>query len=93
MKKSEIMEAFRKEVEFKQQLIRDCAARARRSNRDWEIETEQKSAKNYAIEIYGAAGLMRRMGFMDWDQENALYEEVRKAADTVGEEVPDDEAC
>lgn len=93
MKKSEIMEAFRREVESKQQLIRDCADGARRSNRDWEIEAEQKCAMNYAHELWGAAGLMRRLGFLDWDQMNTLYEEARKAAEAVGWEVLYDDAC
>lgn len=92
MKKSEIMEAFRREVESSQQMIRACADRARGA-RDWEIETEQKRAMNHAIEIWGAAGLMRRLGFLDWDQMNTLYEEARKAAEAVGREVPYDDAC
>lgn len=84
MKKSEIMKAFREVVDRKHELIKDCAKKARDASYAWERESERRIAKSFARDVYGAADLMQQMGFLDWEDVKALYDEARAMADAVG---------
>lgn len=92
MKKSEILEAIQKEVESKYQMIRQYREEARTAP-DWKKESNRRIAERWACEIRGIASVLRRLGFIDWEQMEAMAEEARKAAEAVGREEPGYEAC
>lgn len=92
MKKSEIMEAIQMELEKRRGCIRKYQEEAR-SAPDWKKESNRRIAKAWAYEIRGIASVLRRLGFIDWEQMEAMAEEALKAAEAVGREMPDDEAC
>lgn len=85
MKKSEVQEAIQRELEGKRELIRRCWAEAR-SAPDWKRESKRAIAMHYAWEIRGIASVLRRLGFIDWAQMEAMGEEARQAAEAVGKE-------
>lgn len=89
MKKSEILEAIQRELACKQQNIRKIQENAAAAA-DWKKEPLKRQVLNYAWEIRGIASVLRRLGFIDWDQMESMYEEARKAAEAVGKELGDE---
>lgn len=74
MKRTEMNEAFRRELEnLREHLAADIRA-GRKVNARWDAER-----------IAGAAGLARRLGLLDWDELEHLCGEARDAARRAGE--------
>ncbi|MDY3690867.1 MAG: hypothetical protein SO072_02735 [Dysosmobacter sp.] len=96
MKKSEIQEAVQRELEIRRDLIRKMHEKAKGAP-DWKKESLRKCAMSYADEACGVLSVMRRLEFLDFEQnfEQMLEttDEFKKAARAVGKEEPEYEAC
>ena len=80
MKRAEMNEAFRLELEkLRERLAADLRA-GRRVNARWDAE-----------QIAGAAGLARRLGLLDWEALDHLCEEAREAARRAMEPGPEED--